>query len=75
MLCPPEVTASLDAVTTMQQALHLISAHGSNELGFLQFFNLHRSQPVIDALVRDRQLTATAAQLLGVKKLRLYQVC
>jgi hypothetical protein len=40
-----------------------------------QFFNLHRTNAAIDALVRDRRLASTAGQLLGAKRLRLYQVC
>lgn len=74
MLCPPNISTKLDSITTPQQALQLIALHGSSELGFLQFFNLHRTQPVIDQLVRDRQLAGTAAQLLGARKVRLYQV-
>lgn len=76
MLCPPEVGSSirLDSITSPQQALQLIASHGSSELGFLQFFNLHRSQPAISQLVRDPQLAGTAAQLLGARRVRLYQV-
>lgn len=74
VLCPPEVSSRQDSITSPQQALQLIASHGSSELGFLQFFNLHRTQELINQLVRDRRLTATAAQLLGCSKLRLYQV-
>lgn len=74
VLCPPEVTKDLDRITTPQQALQLIASHGSSDLGFLQFFNLHRTQPAVDLLVRSKQLAGTAAQLLGARKLRLYQV-
>lgn len=76
VLCPPEVGSSsrLDNITSPQQALQLIASHGSSELGFLQFFNLHRSQPAISQLVRDPQLAGTAVQLLGARRIRLYQV-
>jgi hypothetical protein len=75
VLCPPKVVSRLDSITSPQQALQLIASHGSSELGFLQFFNLHRSQPAISQLVRDPQLAGTAAQLLDARRVRLYQVC
>ncbi|KAK9800783.1 hypothetical protein WJX73_002660 [Symbiochloris irregularis] len=45
------------------------------EVGFLQFFNLWRHCSPLAAISRDARLTAAAAQLLGVRKLRLYQDC
>lgn len=74
VLCPPEIGSKLDSITTPQQALELLASHGSSELGFLQFFNLHRSQPDIQQLVRDPMLAGTAAQLLAARRVRLYQV-
>lgn len=74
VLCPPDISSKLDSITSSQQALQLIASHGSSELGFLQFFNLHRSQPAIQQIVRDTQLAGTAAQLLGTRRVRLYQV-
>ncbi|KAF6256823.1 hypothetical protein COO60DRAFT_1640423 [Scenedesmus sp. NREL 46B-D3] len=71
----PAGRAQLGSISSEAQALELIRQHGSSELGFLQFFNLHRTQPMIAELVRSQQLAATAAQLLGVKRLRLYQDC
>jgi hypothetical protein len=74
VLCQPEIGSRLDSITTPQQALELLASHGSSELGFLQFFNLHRSQPDIQQLVRDPRLAGTAAQLLAARRVRLYQV-
>lgn len=45
------------------------------EVGFLQFFNLWRTEPAVRALAEDQCLTSAAASLLGTKKLRLYQDC
>lgn len=50
-----------------------LCAGAACQLGFLQFFNLHRSQAAIAQLVRHPALAGTAAQLLGAKRLRLYQ--
>lgn len=46
MLCPA-CKAQLGSISSEAQALELIRQHGSSELGFLQFFNLHRTQPMI----------------------------
>lgn len=54
--------------------MQLIQQQGDSDLGFLQFFNLHRNQHVVHQLVHHPQLTATAAQLLGANRVRLYQV-
>ena len=43
------------------------------ELPFLQVFNSHRTDPNIWALVRSPRLARTAASLLGVERVRLYQ--
>eukprot|EP00882_Tetradesmus_deserticola_P014664 GHRQ01015602.1.p1 GENE.GHRQ01015602.1~~GHRQ01015602.1.p1 ORF type:complete len:266 (+),score=78.70 GHRQ01015602.1:189-986(+) len=74
VLCPGHKSQP-GSITSAEQAQELIQQHGSSQLGFLQFFNLHRTQTIIAELVRSQQLAATAAQLLGVKKLRLYQDC
>jgi hypothetical protein len=74
VLCPPEIGSRLDNISTPQQALELLASHSSSDLGFLQFFNLHRSQPDIQQLVRDPCLAGTAAQLLVARRVRLYQV-
>eukprot|EP00775_Hariotina_reticulata_P001462 gene1462-1804_t len=73
VLCPG--WEDLNSIKSEQQAMRVIQQQGNSQLGFLQFFNLHRSHATVAALVRDRQLCATAAALLGAKKLRLYQDC
>ncbi|KAK9845497.1 hypothetical protein WJX81_007970 [Elliptochloris bilobata] len=70
----PSVDAA--ALATPEAALAVLrGARASGELGFLQVFNLHRECPSVRALVADPRLAATAAALLGVPKLRLYQDC
>jgi hypothetical protein len=46
VLCP-DCQDHLGSIHSEAQALALIQQHGSSELGFLQFFNLHRTQPLI----------------------------
>jgi hypothetical protein len=74
-LCPPG-TAEPAAPA---EALRLIARRGSDPLGFLQFFHLHRDPlcPAVRelALGSEGRLARVAAQLLGVKRVRLYQVC
>eukprot|EP00879_Flechtneria_rotunda_P018142 GHRR01019027.1.p1 GENE.GHRR01019027.1~~GHRR01019027.1.p1 ORF type:complete len:164 (+),score=49.94 GHRR01019027.1:417-908(+) len=72
VLCPK--LKDLNGIKSEQQALQLIKQQGNSELGFLQFFNLHRMEPAIQQLVWSKQLAAAAAQLLSVQRLRLYQV-
>ena len=43
------------------------------ELPFLQAFNCWRHFPVVEQICRTPRLAATAAQLLGVERVRLYQ--
>eukprot|EP00879_Flechtneria_rotunda_P030626 GHRR01033285.1.p1 GENE.GHRR01033285.1~~GHRR01033285.1.p1 ORF type:complete len:277 (+),score=84.27 GHRR01033285.1:143-973(+) len=73
VLCPK--LKDLNGIKSEQQALQLIKQQGNSELGFLQFFNLHRMEPAIQQLVWSKQLAAAAAQLLSVQRLRLYQDC
>lgn len=72
VLCPDH--QDLDSIKSPKQALQLIQRQGNCDLGFLQFFNLHRTNAALASLVQNRHLTETAAQLLGVRRLRLYQV-
>lgn len=72
VLCPD--FKGLTSLQTAEQALQVIQQQGNSDLGFLQFFNLHRSHTVVADLVQDSQLPKIAAQLLGVRRLRLYQV-
>jgi hypothetical protein len=46
VLCP-DCREQLGSISSEAQALRLIQQHGSSELGFLQFFNLHRTQALI----------------------------
>ena len=62
------------ALQSSQQGVQHLKAH-SKELGFLQHFNLHRYDRVIRKLVLHSSLASIAAQLLGTRKLRLYQDC
>ena len=57
-----------------QQGVQHLKAH-SSELGFLQHFNIHRYDSNIRELVLHSSLASIAAQLLGTRKLRLYQDC
>lgn len=56
-------------------ALRLLRRKGTDEIGFLQFFNVHRSHAAAFAgMVLGPALAGTAAQLLGVPRVRVYQV-
>ncbi len=44
------------------------------QVGFLQFFNLHRVDAQVQAVATSKRLASAAAQLLGAKHVRLYQV-
>jgi hypothetical protein len=46
VLCP-DCQEQLGSIASEAQALALIQQHGSSELGFLQFFNLYRTQTLI----------------------------
>ena len=62
------------ALQSRQQGFQHLKAH-SRELGFLQHFNLHRYDGNIRELVLHSKLASIAAQLIGTRKLRLYQDC
>eukprot|EP00877_Chromochloris_zofingiensis_P011917 jgi/Chrzof1/697/Cz01g25070.t1 len=72
VLCPGVKPSS---IKNEAQAMAALARHGTDEVGFLQFFHLHRSSPVVDAVVRSKRLAGVAAQLLGVNRVRLYQDC
>eukprot|EP00882_Tetradesmus_deserticola_P014487 GHRQ01015407.1.p1 GENE.GHRQ01015407.1~~GHRQ01015407.1.p1 ORF type:complete len:214 (+),score=40.74 GHRQ01015407.1:192-833(+) len=46
VLCPGHKSQP-GSITSAEQAQELIQQHGSSQLGFLQFFNLHRTQTII----------------------------
>lgn len=70
VLCPG---ADASRVQTEEQALRLIDARGTDGLGFLQFFHLHRASAAVRALLCGPRLAGVAAQLLGAKRVRLFQ--
>jgi len=75
VLCPPAVVARTPPPLTEAAAVQLLRSHGSDEVGFLQFFNSHVSNALFRQLVYSEALTGPATQLLGVKRLRLFQDC
>jgi hypothetical protein len=52
----------------------VLQRSGSQPVGFLQFFHLHRHLPLVQQLISSPALAGTAAQLLGAQRVRLYQV-
>eukprot|EP00798_Chlamydomonas_sp_ICE-L_P003271 gene3271-13295_t len=73
VLCPS--FADPNTLMTEEQATEVLRAEGTDEIGFLQFFNLHRTNSVVKEMVMNLKLARTASQLLGVKKVRLFQDC
>ena len=77
MLCPE---VPIDTITSEEAARQFL---GDKEVGFLQFFNTHRTaggqqggnSSALRDLVLGRRLGGIAAQMLGVKCVRVYQVC
>lgn len=76
VLCPGVDAA---AVKTAAEALRLLQEKGTEPVGFLQIFNLHReASAAADAtreLATSPRLAGVAAQLLGTRRVRLYQTC
>eukprot|EP00897_Mesotaenium_endlicherianum_P006358 jgi/Mesen1/5750/ME000292S04829 len=72
VLCPREDPQSVKSVAHAQQ---LLQGKGVEPVGFLQMFNLHRSSPAARQLAFSRRLAKAAADLLGARKVRLYQDC
>jgi len=68
----PKIKDPATTITTIEAAK---AALKGKDLGFLQFFNTHRSSAFISSIVRGKVLAGTAAQLLGVPRVRLYQDC
>ncbi|KAG1678416.1 hypothetical protein FOA52_015183 [Chlamydomonas sp. UWO 241] len=74
VLCPEVVDPSA-TITSEAAAMEALS---HTELGFLQFFNTHRTAPqggAIRGTVLGEHLGAMAAVLLGVDAVRVYQDC
>ena len=72
VLCPGVPHQS---VRSAAEARRVLARHATEEVGFLQFINLHRSFPEVAALVTSARVAAVAAALLGVERVRLYQDC
>ncbi|KAI8477056.1 MAG: hypothetical protein J3K34DRAFT_169991 [Monoraphidium minutum] len=70
VLCP---NADPARVRTCEEALKLIESRGTDHLGFLQFFHLHRASAAVAAAARGPRLAGVAAQLLGARRVRLLQ--
>ncbi|CAG9466696.1 unnamed protein product [Pedinophyceae sp. YPF-701] len=73
VLCP---SVDPQGIKSAEAAFQILADHGDDEVGFLQFFNLHRHSEAVRAIVTSPRLVATASQILGgVSKLRVYQDC
>lgn len=70
-MCPGVDAGS---VSSIEQALTVLAEHATDELGFLQMFNLHRYSRAVRELVTSPRLARVAADLLGASKVQLYQV-
>jgi hypothetical protein len=70
VLCPG---ANPDSIRTCEEALRLIARDGTDRLGFLQFFHLHRSSAAVLRAAAGARLAGVAAQLLGARRVRLFQ--
>lgn len=70
VLCP-----GIDPMSLADEAaaLRALRHHGTDSVGFLQFFNLHNSSEVVRRVACGPRLAAAAAQLLGCRRVRLYQ--
>ncbi|GFR47152.1 hypothetical protein Agub_g8843 [Astrephomene gubernaculifera] len=72
VLCPGINPATLATEAAARAAL---AAQATDDLGFLQFFNLHRSNEDVARVALGPELAAVAAQLLGARRVRVYQDC
>ncbi|KAG0615216.1 hypothetical protein M758_5G024000 [Ceratodon purpureus] len=72
VLCPGVDPFSLHSVA---EAEAVIRQQGTDELGFLQCFNLHQKSEDVRRWASHPRLVAMVADLLGAKKVRLYQDC
>ncbi|EFJ47584.1 hypothetical protein VOLCADRAFT_91857 [Volvox carteri f. nagariensis] len=72
VLCPGVDPATLTSEAEVEQALQ---NHATDALGFLQFFNLHRTNRAVCQVALGPELATVAAQLLGARRVRVYQDC
>lgn len=73
VLCPK--ASDVGKITTETAAWKVLNRHAMEDVGFLQYFNIHRRCTLIHQLVANKAITSIAAQLLNAKKVRLYQDC
>jgi len=73
VLCPG---VGAEAVTSVEEARKILKKHSKEDVGFLQTFNLHRDEdsPATEYIMSKR-FAKIAAELMGCKKVRLYQSC
>lgn len=71
VLCP-----KIDPTTVTDEAaaVRVLKRHGTDSVGFLQFFNLHKKCSAVKQVAFSKRMAGVAAQLLGAKRIRLYQV-
>jgi hypothetical protein len=72
VLCPG---VPPESVRSAAEARRVLAERATEQVGFLQFINLHRSFPKVAALVKSRRVARAAAALLGVERVCLYQDC
>ncbi|KAK3244004.1 hypothetical protein CYMTET_46369 [Cymbomonas tetramitiformis] len=72
VLCPGVDATQLQSKEEAQQ---LLATRAVEEVGFLQYINLHQTDQTIDHLLRSPRVAAAAAALLGCNRVRLYQSC
>ncbi|KXZ56249.1 hypothetical protein GPECTOR_1g217 [Gonium pectorale] len=72
VLCPG---VDPDSVTSEAEARAALEDHATDDLGFLQFFNLHRINKAVARVALSPELASVASQLLGVRRVRVYQDC
>ncbi|KAG2486954.1 hypothetical protein HYH03_014451 [Edaphochlamys debaryana] len=70
VLCP---NIDPNSIHDEAEAREVLDELATDELGFLQFFNLHRSSRTVAQVALGAELAAVAAQLLNCKKVRVYQ--
>lgn len=71
VLCP---TIDPDTVDDAGTAMAVLEDYGVEPVGFLQFFNSWKEHAAIRKFLNESGIAEAAAELLGCKKVRLYQV-
>ena len=55
--------------------MSVLEDYGTNPVGFLQFFNIWKTNSSIRSFLNTSGLAQAATELLGCKQVRLYQAC